>query len=145
MTATLHTLIKLQKTRVDERRLVLARLQEELDAIETQIDVLARQQEEQKVLLHKKPEMSVTYGPYLAESVTKRKKLEKKRITAVRAVELALDKLAEMFEEQKRYEIAQTQRDLEEMREEAARETKILDEVGSVGFIRQKKAINHKG
>jgi flagellar biosynthesis chaperone FliJ len=133
----LETLIKLQKTHVDEQRLMLAKLHEQLQRIEDKMAALHTQQEKQKELLHKNPDMGLTYGNYLENSLKRMELLEKEKSTMKYAIELALDKLAALFEEQKRYEIAQKQREEEAIRQEAARETKVLDEVGSVGFVRK--------
>lgn len=138
-TRSLLTLIKLQKTKVDDQRQLLARLQEQLDMINHEIEQLKLEQALQQALLHDNPEMALTYGEYLKQSLKKEKLLERKRRTAEQAVDIAHSKLAELFEEQKRYEIAQRQREEEEAREEAVRETKTLDEVGSIGFIRKQK------
>ncbi len=135
---SLVTLIKLQKTYVDEQRLVLVKLQEQLQAIQNKILAAHALQEQQKELLHKNPDMGLTYGDYLEQYLKKLELFEKEKDTMKYAIELALDKLAGLFEEQKRYEIAQRQRDEEEKRIEADRETKILDEVGSVSFVRKK-------
>lgn len=134
---SLLTLIKLQKTKVDDQRQLLARLQEQLDRILAEIEAHKIEQAMQQALLHDNPSMAMTYGEYIKESLKKEKLLDRKRRTADQAVSLAHDKLSELFEEQKRYEIAQRQREEEEAREEAVRETKTLDEVGSIGFIRK--------
>ncbi|HBM90370.1 MAG TPA: hypothetical protein DD400_00595 [Rhodospirillaceae bacterium] len=134
---SLVTLIKLQKTYVDEQRVVLAKLQEQLQTIEDKIVAQHVLQEQQKELLHENPDMGLTYGDFLEQQLKKKEALEKEKGVMEYAIELALDKLAGLFEEQKRYEIAQQQREEEEKRIEADRETKILDEVGSVSFVRK--------
>jgi flagellar protein FliJ len=139
VTKSLATLIKLQKTRVDEQRLLLAKLQEQVEAIEKAILVLKEDQEQQRVLLEREPSAGLTYGDYLDESLKKKKALEKRKTAAVMAVNLTRDRLAEVFEEQKRYELAEKNRIEEEEREEQRQETHTLDEVGSVSFIRGKK------
>lgn len=136
---SLSTLIKLQKTYVDEQRVMVTTLQEQLAKIDRDIQNLRQQQEEQKKLLRKNPEVALTYGEYLKESIRFEGLLHKKRRTAEYALNLALDRLAELFEEQKRYELAEKARQEEAAREEAHKETLVLDEVGSVGFVRKKK------
>lgn len=135
---SLATLIKLQKTRVDEQRMLVARLQDQLASIEAGLAALRAQQEQQRVLVRELPEMALTYGEYVKTSLQQEALLMKKRRTAEMAVNAALDKLAELFEEQKRYELAERNRIEEEEREEARRETITLDEVGSIGFTRKK-------
>lgn len=136
---SLATLIKLQKSHVDEQRILLAALQDQLAKIKDSIRHLRREREEQKKLLEKKPEMGLTYGEYIKASGEKERALEKKKRTAEIAVSIALDKLAELFEEQKRYEIAQEARLEAKRKEERRKETHFLDEVGSVSFVRKEK------
>lgn len=135
---SLATLIKLQKTKVDEQRLMLSKLQEQLSLIIGQIQTLQEEQEQQRILLHENPDLSLTYGDYVKKCLKRMELLDKKKRSAEYAVNLARDKLAEVFEEQKRYEIAEQNRLDEEAQEEQRRETITLDEVGSVSFVRKK-------
>lgn len=136
---SLATLIKVQKSRVDEQRLLLASLQEQLERIEGEIQKLEKQKEEQRKLITQHPEESLTYGAYIKQATEKGLALKKKKKTAEMAVQIALDRLAELFEEQKRYEIAESNRIEEERLEEARQERITLDEIGSVSFSRKKK------
>ncbi len=136
---SLATLIKLQKVRVDEQRIMLAKLQEQLARAEQELQALRNQMEAQKKLLRRNPDMALTYGAYLKEALKSQALLEKRLRTAQQAVAIARDKLAEVFEEQKRYEIAEAKRLEDEAREEAHKETMFMDEVGSVSFVRKKR------
>ena len=134
---SLATLIKLQKTFVDEQRQVLATLQERLEQIEWSIAQMeirkARELEAAQDY-----QASATYGAFLKGLVVQERALEKERQTATMAVKIAQDRLAELFEEQKRYEIAEEQRIEAETREELRRERLDLDEIGSVMHERKK-------
>jgi hypothetical protein len=66
------------------------------------------------------------------------RELEKQRQIGTAAVEAARLKLTELFEEQKRYEIAEAARLEAEKKEERRRETIELDEVGGVTYTRKK-------
>lgn len=136
---SLVTLIKLQKTKVDEQRVLLANLQKQLTDIQSQMDALVEQQAQQAAMLRQEPSLAINYDLYLKESIKRLEALEKRKRTMELAVGLARDKLAELFEEQKRYELAEKARLEEEEAEEQRRETHVLDEVGSVSFIRKKK------
>jgi flagellar biosynthesis chaperone FliJ len=134
---SLQTLIKLQKTLVDEQRQHLARLQDMLEQIDgkiTQLEIMkAREQaaaEDQAARM--------TYGAFLQSIVIKEREFEKERQSAALAVKIAHDKLTELFEEQKRYEIAEEQRIEAEERAERRLETIELDEVGGVMHERQR-------
>ena len=134
---SLATLIKLQKTLVDEQRQQLARLQDQLSLIEgkiAQLEILkAREQ-----AAAQRTEARATYGAFLKGVVIQGRELEKERETAAMAVKIAHDKLAELFEEQKRYEIAEEQRLEDEAQVARHRETKALDEIGSTMHQRKK-------
>ena len=141
---SLATLIKLQKTRVDEQRLIVAKMQEQLSIVLMQIDRLRDEQEQQKALLHEHPTYALTYGDYVKRTLREMEGLQRKRKAAELAVSFALEKLAEVYEEQKRYELAEQNRIEEEEREEQQRERHTLDEVGSVSFIRKRKGEKRK-
>ena len=136
---SLATLIKLQKTRVDEQRLLLSKLQARLEAIEQAIMELEIRKAREQLAVEKHPEMAMTYGEFLRLAIKHARELEKQRLSAVKAVDIARDRLSEVFEEQKRYELAEAARLEEERREEQRLETIEMDEIGSVGFVRKKK------
>jgi flagellar biosynthesis chaperone FliJ len=134
---SLATLIKLQKTFVDEQRTHLAQLQEQLDRIDGKIAgvEIAKAREQAAA---QDGEARATYGAFARSMVMQARTLEKQRQIASQAVKIAQDKLAQLFEEQKRYEIAEAQRLEAEARAERRRETIELDEIGGIGHERKK-------
>ncbi|MCL2470035.1 MAG: flagellar FliJ family protein [Alphaproteobacteria bacterium] len=136
---SLPILIKLQKQRVDEQRLILARMREHLAQIEAKIENLKNEQEAQKELVKKDHEVAMTYGAYLKDSMKRMDDLKQKERAAKAAVQVALDKLAAVFEEQKRYEIALRHQEEQAAKLERQREGKAMDEIGSVRFVRKKE------
>lgn len=136
---SLATLIKLQKSNVDEQRQLLAKLQARLDAIRAEIAEHEALQERERQAVRKNPEAGLTYGAFVKWALAHAKELDQMFVTAAKAVEIARDKLAELFEEQKRYELAEAERIEEERREELRQETILLDEVGSVSYERRKR------
>jgi hypothetical protein len=134
---SLLTLIKLQKTFVDEQRQHLGRLLTQLEQIEKKIiDLELTKAREQAAA--QDDESRATYGAFLKDMVNKGRVLEKDRKTAAMAVKIAQEKLAELFEEQKRYEIAQDQRAAAGEQELRRKETLELDEVGGIMHERKK-------
>jgi len=134
---SLSTLIKLQKTLVDEQRQHLSTLQDRLEQIEGYIAQLEIQKaREQSAALDN--EARATYGAFLQQMVAQGRLLERERQTAAMAVKIAQDKLSELFEEQKRYEIAEAQRMESEAKAERRRETIELDEIGSISYERKR-------
>ncbi len=136
---SLATLIKLQKTRVDEQRLLLAKLQAQLEDIEKRIAELEILKAREQLVAQEHNEARATFGAFIKEAVREGRELEKQRQIAMAAIEIARVKLTELFEEQKRYETAQAARIAAEEKEERHRETVELDEIGSVNFTRKKK------
>lgn len=135
----LSTLIKLQKTKVDEQRILLLKLQQKLDAIIATLEAIEREKDEQEALLHEDPSLGVTYGDYLSRFLETKEILEKEKASTEHAVDIARDQLAELFEEQKRYEIAKQKRLDDITREEQRKDRIELDEIGSISFVRGKK------
>lgn len=134
----LSTLIKLQKNRVDEQRQILARLQQRLDDVNENILMHEKRKELERGAVKSNPEISLTYGAFLRWAVEYSRELEREREIAEKAVEAARDRMAELFEEQKRYEIAEARRLEKEKQEEQKRETIELDEIGSITHQRKK-------
>jgi hypothetical protein len=135
---SLSTLIKWQKTHVDEQRVILAKLQEKLDAVEQAIADLEQEKLQEQASAKKNPEKAVTYGAYVKEAIRRGEMLQKQRWAVEEAVTGARDKLTELFEEQKRYEIAEANRIEIDEKKERQRETAELDEIGGVTHGRQK-------
>jgi len=135
----LKTLIKLQKTRVDEQRQVLAKLQAHLERVQKDIANFEALKERERVIFRKHPELGMTYGEFVKRAILKTQELEKSRQAADSAVEIARDRLALLFEEQKRYEIAEENRRIEAQREEGRLERINFDEIGSVSYTRKMK------
>ena len=136
---SLATLIKLQKTRVDEQRLALVRLQARLEEIEKSIAMLEIKKAREQGVAQENAEARATYGAFLKAAVREGRELEKQRQIAEAAVEAARQRLTELFEEQKRYEIAEAARIEAERKEERRKETMELDEVGGVTHARKRK------
>ncbi len=135
---SLATLIKLHKIRADEQRAHLSKLQARLEEIEKKIASLEIEKAREQVAAEKSAEARATYGAFLKHAVKKGRELEKERQTAVAAVEAARSALLEIFEEQKRFEIAEGARIEAENREGRRRDRMELDEVGGVQFTRRK-------
>ena len=138
-TAPLITLIKLQKTRVDEQRLHLEKLQARLEEIEKEIMELEIKKAREQIVAEQNAESRATYGAFVKAAVKKGRQLEKDRNVAAAAVDVARDRLTELFEEQKRYEIAHQARLDAEAAEERRRERIELDEIGGVTHQRNTK------
>ena len=134
----LGTLIKLQKSLVDDQRRMLADLQNIQGRIEAEIAALeAARLHEEDVARHAEPEAMVTPAPFMAKTRARLEQLTKALADAAEAVEIARDKLAELFETQKRYEIIRDRRAAEEAAEASRRDRMELDEIAETGHQRK--------
>jgi flagellar export protein FliJ len=136
----LPTLIKLQKSRVDEQQVILSKLQNHLEQIEGAIVALEIEKVREAEAKRKNPALGITYAAYLDAALRRGEKLERDRLIAQQAVNLAHDQLSQLFEEQKRYEIALANREAAEEREEKRKESIEMNEIGSIAFERRRKA-----
>ena len=136
---TLDTLIKLQKSEVDEQRQMLAKLQDYLNSLDRQLAELQIEQAREQIAAKQNPTTALTYGNYVKQTLIKQEELTQRRASAAAAVELARDRLADLFEAQKRYEIVAANREAEALLVEQRNERIELDEIGSVRFAREKE------
>lgn len=139
---SLATLIKLQKSLVDEQRRMLADLQNIFDRIEAEIAALqAAQRAEEEQARHAPSEMNVTLPHFIAKTKARLAQLTQAREDALVAIEQARDRLGELFETQKRYEIIRDHREAEAEAERARQERLELDEIAETTHQRRAKAI----
>lgn len=127
----LHTLIKMQKLKVDEQRRALADKQREVDGILMAIATSEAALETEKALAAEQQDRMVSLGAYIKNELARQATLRRNLAIAERRVDKEREKLAVLFEEQKRYEIAQENWDKEKREEEAARESFEYDEQAS--------------
>ncbi len=135
---SLATLVKLRKTELDAQRSRLAQALEHLDQIEISLTRLEHKKAAEREIPRDEASHA-TYGAFLQKTIQEERALAHDRVAAVQAVRTAQDRLLELFEEQKRYEIAETQRIEAEKRETNRRETIDLDEIGSIAHQRKQR------
>ncbi len=129
---SLETLIKLEKARVDDHRRMLAQLQEVLQRIEDEIAAVIASREYEELLAQRaSPAERMTLEPYLIEVKHRLERLGKAKTDAEDAIEVARNRLAELFETQKRYEIIRDQQEAARIAEENRQEQLTLDETAA--------------
>lgn len=135
---SLDTLIKLQKTIVDEQRRMLADLLNIHDRIVAEIAALHASREHEEDVARSADLVATVTLPQFLDGVKNRlTHLAKAESEAQAAVDAAHEKLAELFETQKRYEIVRDQRNAAELTEEQKRERLELDEIAEQGHQRK--------
>lgn len=137
---SLETLIKLEKARVDDHRRMLAQLQDVLDRIEQEIaDLIATRLNEEAVARNATPAERLTLAPFLAQLRQRLEQLTQAKADATAAIATARERLAEVFETQKRYEIIRDQRAAAAAAEEKRQEQLTLDETAAVTHQRKEE------
>ncbi len=129
---TLDTLIKLEQMRLDDQRRMLVQLQDLLARIEQEIaDLQVTQAREAAVVRGGDPNVRLTLEPFLAQVKQRLQQLQQAKRDAEDAIAIAHDRLAELFETQKRYEIIRDQRAAEAAAAAKRLEQQELDETAA--------------
>lgn len=127
---TLETLIRLAGSEVDEARRALQKVLAEEDKVRADIAELEASIESESDLIHRQPELSGSYGMFLARARARREEFDQMLAEILPRVEAARDQLAEAFANQKKYEIARENRETADAEEERRQEGIVLDEIG---------------
>jgi len=133
---SLATLIRLKQEQLDEKRLVLGRLEQEAAAITTLIETLQAEVACESALAKSGGEQAFGFGGYLARAQARRRDLEARQAQLGEKIAVAADEVADAFREMKRYELAQSLADSQAASAAARREQAALDEVGLTGYRR---------
>lgn len=136
---SVKTLIKLQKSKVDDQRRVIAEHEKALARIEQEITELALQQAREQEIARTKPEEAITYGEFVKWTMQRNRDLHAAREAVVQALEKERDILAGLFEEQKRYEIILSNHEAAAAKEEQKREQGELDEIALTNYDRKER------
>ncbi|NDE91438.1 MAG: hypothetical protein EB059_09965 [Alphaproteobacteria bacterium] len=126
----LETLIKMHKLYVDEQRRILAAKQGEADAILMAIAALQANLEMEKERASQTDEADVLFsiGIYIKDQLQRHERMQRDLSAKEREVHTEREKLSVMFEELKRYEIAQENWENEQRKAEQTAENKVYDE-----------------
>ncbi|NBX73007.1 MAG: hypothetical protein EB121_06670 [Alphaproteobacteria bacterium] len=131
---SLGTLIKLQKAKVDEQRLVLADKEEILQKLENQMAELSLRMMRERDFASSQNDHDIQaqFGLFIQRATHQLKQLDIARQAALNAVLRERDALAVLFEEQKRYEIVAASRAAKAEAEYQKRTQAELDEVAQI-------------
>jgi flagellar export protein FliJ len=139
MSSGLHTLIRLHKWRLDEKRRALAELQALADKLAQDTARLEREILAEQEIARSSPEASFGYGSFAKQAIERRKRLAQSVAQVEHQIAEATEEMAEAFQELKRYELAQEGRDRREDAKRKTRENAALDEVALSGFTRRRE------
>lgn len=138
MKSALKTLTRIQKFQIDEQRKILSELQEKQDILQAQLEQLNRDFEQEKEFARNNAGVG-DFGAYVKRYMQQRENLEMQIAVLEKKIEHERDVMADMFKEQKTYEIVDDQRTKHAAKEEEQKMQKILDEIGTNSFLK-----NHK-
>jgi flagellar export protein FliJ len=132
------TLIKMQKLYVDEQRRVLADKQRRVDAIEKAIADLIANMDFERQNEAASQEGAFLLGAFIKKELARKHDLENALVIAKREIEVEREKLAQLFEELKRFEIVQENWDEEEKTQRRTEENLNYDEQAGTRHQRAK-------
>ena len=138
MKSALKTLTRIQKFQIDEQRKILSELQEKQDILQAQLEQLNRDFEQEKEFARNNAGVG-DFGVYVKRYMQQRENLEMQIAVLEKKIEHERDVMADMFKEQKTYEIVDDQRTKRAAKEEEQKMQKVLDEIGTNSFLK-----NHK-
>ena len=138
MKSALKTLTRIQKFQIDEQRKILSELQEKQDILQAQLEQLNRDFEQEKECARNNAGVG-DFGAYVKRYMQQRENLEMQIAVLEKKIEHERDVMADMFKEQKTYEIVDDQRTKRAAKEEEQKMQKVLDEIGTNSFLK-----NHK-
>ena len=138
MKSALKTLTRIQKFQIDEQRKILSELQEKQDILQAQLEQLNRDFEKEKEFARNNAGVG-DFGAYVKRYMQQRENLEMQIAVLEKKIEHERDVMADMFKEQKTYEIVDDQRTKRAAKEEEQKMQKVLDEIGTNSFLK-----NHK-
>jgi flagellar export protein FliJ len=139
MSSGLHTLIRLHKWRLDEKRRALAELQALADKLAQDTARLEREIVAEQEIARTSPEAAFGYGNFAKQSIERRRRLAQSVAQVEHQIAEATEEMAEAFQELKRYELAQEGRDRRDEAKRKVRENAALDEVALSGFTRRRE------
>ena len=137
MKNSLKTLQRIQKFSIDEQRKILNDYLTPEDKLHNQLQKLNQEfaQEKDFARTHDVGD----FGAYVKRYMQKRDTLEAQLRALRQKIEEVRDLIADMFKEQKTYEIVDRNRAARRQKEEDDKTQKTLDEIGTNAYIKRKK------
>ncbi len=130
MSRDLYNLIRLHKWHVNEKQRKLGEMNHMLNSLESQAQALENElANEQKVAAQSATEAGLLYGNYAEAIIERRKRLAESISQAENAIAAAREELATAYQELKKYELTQENRNRRAAMEQTRKEQMALDEI----------------
>ena len=138
MKSSLQTLTRIQKFKIDEQRKILVEFQNQEETLQHRLDTL-NQEFEQEKKTSLKLGLVGDFGAYVKRYLNTKESLEHQLAAVRQKIEEIREIIADMFKEQKTYEIVDRERKVREAKELSDKEQKMLDEIGTKTYIKTHK------
>ena len=138
MKTSLQTLQRIQKFNIDEQRKILVELQTKEEQLRNNLNRLNAEYERELEFATQNPGLG-DFGAYTQRYLQYREAFEAQLAALRTEIEKVRDKISDMFKEQKTYEIVDNNRQKRREKEEAAKDQKTLDEIGTNAYIKRRK------
>ena len=139
MKSSLKTLSRIQKVAIDEQRKLLVEQLEIEEKLNNAIKQLEQELENEKKFSAENPEVG-DFGAYFKRYQKMRQQLDDALAQTEKRIEELRDIISDMFKTQKTYDIVDERRIQRLQKEDADKEQKMLDEIGTNNYI-----TTHKG
>lgn len=134
---SLKTIIRLQKLQLDEKRRVLAELQNLEDRLKAEIQRVKDEIAREQATAREDFSVSFTYANFAQAALERGRKLGESLAQVEAQISVATDQMAEAFQELKRFELAEEERLKREKEKQKRKDAIMLDETALVGFRRR--------
>lgn len=138
MKSSLQTLTRIQKFQIDEQRKILTEYQNKEEQLIENLRRLLKEYEQEKDFARSEGYVG-DFGAYTKRYLEFRRWLENELEQVRRKIAEVRDVIADMFKEQKTYEIVDDNRKKRELKEEDLKNQKMLDEIGTNTYIKRNK------
>lgn len=135
----LDGLIRLHRWKLDEKRLKLAELERLIGALREEMGKLERTVAREGAVASASAEASYGFGPFAAESIERRHRLEQSLADAEAQVRAASEEVADAFQELKKFDVVKSREVRLAEERTRRREQATLDEIGLTLYRRNKK------
>jgi flagellar export protein FliJ len=133
----LKTLVRLRREELDERRQLVAQLENRLNTLVHTRAELEKKHASEKILAEESTEALFSYPAFAAWMKSELQRVEEARVAIESQADAARDGLREAFTELKKLEIAERERIQRERKVVERREQQVLDDVGLSGYLRK--------
>lgn len=139
MTKSLQILSRIQKFKIDEQRKILVEFQNKEEQLQIRLNNLISEYENEKKI-STEIGIQADFGTYTKRYLKTKEELENQLLAIRNKIEEIRDIIADMFKEQKTFEIVDENRKKHERFEQEQKDQKMLDEIGTNAYIKNHEA-----